>query len=73
MVISANPSTMTNLTYCFVAKNVEKIADQQLEDSEELSANLLSLEEMKELLETNQIKQALMALPLWKFMRQFCK
>jgi len=68
MVISANPSTMTNLAHCFLAKDVEKISEQHLEDTEDLSVHLLTLEEVKELLETDQIKQSLMAAPLWKYM-----
>ncbi len=70
MVISANPSTMTNLTYCFLAKDVEKISAQQLEATEDLSVHLLSIEEVKELLTTDQIKQSLMAAPLWKYMAE---
>ncbi|NDV83134.1 NUDIX hydrolase [Bacteroides sp. 51] len=70
MVVSANPSTMTNLTHCFLAKDVEQVSDQHLEDTEDLSVHLLSLEEVKELLTTDQIKQALMAAPLWKYMAE---
>ena len=70
MVISANPSTMTNLTHCFLAKDVERISDQHLEATEDLSVHLLTLEEVRELLTTDQIKQALMAAPLWKYMAE---
>ena len=69
-VLSANPSTMTNLTYCFLAKDVEPVAAQHLEATEDLSVHLLSIEEVKELLATDQIKQSLMAAPLWKYMAE---
>ena len=70
MVISANPSTHTNLTHCFLATDVEQIDTQHLEDTEALTVHLLSLEEVKELLENGQIMQSLHAAPLWKYMAE---
>lgn len=35
MVVSANPSTQTNLTHCFVATDVERISEQHLESTED--------------------------------------
>lgn len=70
MVISANPSTHTNLTHCFLATDVEQIDTQHLEDTEALTVHLLSLEEVKELLENGQIIQSLHAAPLWKYMAE---
>jgi len=69
-VLSANPSTMTNLTHCFLATDVEQVSAQQLEATEDLSVHLLSIEEVKELLATDQIKQSLMAAPLWKYIAE---
>lgn len=66
-VISANPSTTTNLTHCFVATEVELISTQHLEKSEDISVHLLTLDEVKELLLTDGIIQALMQAPLWKY------
>lgn len=70
MKISANPSTMTNLTHCFIATELEKIAPQQLEDTEDLTVHLLSIDEVKELLTSDQIKQSLHAAPLWKYIAE---
>jgi ADP-ribose pyrophosphatase len=70
MILSANPSTMTNLTYCFLAKDVEQVSEQHPEATEDLSVHLLSVEEVKELLAAGQIKQSLMAAPLWKYMAE---
>lgn len=69
-VLSANPSTHTNLTYCYLATDVEKISEQQLDENEDLSVHLLSLDEVKELLHQDQIKQSLHAAPLWKYMAE---
>lgn len=70
MVLSANPSTHSNLNYCFLATDVEKVQEQDLEDSEDISVHLLSVDEVKQLLKDDQIKQSLMAAPLWRY---FCE
>ena len=68
MVIGVNPSTHTNLTYCYLATDVEPVTAQHLEATEDLSVHLLTLDEVKELLLNDRIKQALHAAPLWKYM-----
>ena len=67
MTISGNASTMTNMTHCYLATDVEPISTQHLEDTEDLSMHLLSREEVKTLLVNDEVKQALMAAPLWKY------
>lgn len=67
-VVSANPSTQTNLCYCFLATDVEQIDVQHLEDTEDLEVKKLSLDEVKKLLLNDEIKQAMHAVPLWKYM-----
>ncbi len=67
MAIGANPGSQNNLTHCFLAVGVEKIAEQSLDDTEELTVLLMSEAEVKSLLENNQICQALMVAPLWKY------
>lgn len=68
MEIGVNPSTHTNLTHCFLATDVEPVTAQHLEATEDLSVHLLTLDEVKELLLNDEIKQALHAAPLWKYM-----
>lgn len=70
MTISANPGTNTNTVYCYIATEVEKIADQQLEPSEDITVHLLSLDEVKQLLLDNKIIQATQVAPLWKYMAE---
>ena len=67
MDISANTSTMTNLTRCFLATDVEPVSTQHLEATEDISIELLTVDEVRTLLTTNQSKQSLMAAPLWKY------
>ena len=67
-VTSANPGTHTNLCYCFLATGIEKVADQNLEATEDLDVILLSLEEVQEILLKDQMKQSMHTTPLWKYM-----
>lgn len=67
MIVSANPSTHTNLTHCFIAEDVEPVSAQHLEATEDLTVHLLSLDEVRDLLLADRIKQALHAAPLWRY------
>ena len=67
MDISPNASANTNITHCFLATDVEKISSQHLDRGEDLTVHLLQEEEVKHLLLHNEVKQALMAAPLWKY------
>lgn len=66
-VLSANPGSMTNLTYTFLATGVEPVSAQHLDETEDIAVKLLSESEVKAMLLDNQIKQSLMAAPLWKY------
>jgi len=66
-VLSQNPGSTNNLTYTFLATNVEKIAGQHLDDTEDIAVRLLSEAEVKQMLLDDEIKQSLMAAPLWKY------
>lgn len=67
--LAPNASAMTNYSYTFVAEGVEPVTSQHLEPTEDITVHLLSPEEVRALLEADDIKQALMAGPLWKY---FC-
>lgn len=67
MTISANPGTMTNWTHCFVAEGVEKLAEPNLDATEELTVHLLGQAEVKRLLSEGGIVQSLMVAPLWRY------
>lgn len=58
---------MTSLYHCFVATDVEPISTQHLKPTEDISIHLLTIEEIRTLLVSDQIRQALMAAPLWKY------
>lgn len=67
-VVSANSGTHTNLCYCYLATNVEKISTQHLEETEDIEVVLLSLDQLKEVLQQDLMKQAMQTAPLWKYM-----
>ena len=67
MTISANPSTHTNLTHCYLAMDVERMDVQHLDQAEDIEVRLFSREEVMEMLEKGEIWQSLMAAPLWKY------
>lgn len=71
MKLSPNPTSMTNMTYCYLATGVEKISDQHLDATEELSVHLMSRDEVWGLLERNEIIQSLMVAPLMKYFIEF--
>ncbi|MCM1371409.1 MAG: NUDIX hydrolase [Bacteroides sp.] len=67
MSICANPSNHTNLAHTFLAVGVDQIGEQHLDDTEELTYHVLSMEDVFGMLQRGEIMQALMAAPLWKY------
>ncbi|MCM1503360.1 MAG: NUDIX hydrolase [Bacteroidales bacterium] len=67
MDISGNSSTTNNITHCFLATGVEKVSGQDLDPTEDITVELLSREQVKDLLVNDQVKQSLMAAPLWRY------
>ena len=67
MELSANPSTMTNTTHCFLAIGVEKVAEPHLDATEELTVLFMRPEEVMRMLDQNQLCQSLMIAPLYKY------
>lgn len=66
-VICANPSSQNNLSYCYIARDVELTEGQHLDSTEDIRVHLFTEAEVLELLRTDRIKQALMAATLWKY------
>lgn len=55
----ANPSTNNNWMHIFLATGGELIGDQHLDDNEDIEIHLVSIAELKNLLNTNQIIQSM--------------
>ena len=67
VTLSGNPSTTNNLTHCFIALGVKDKGKRHLDATEDLDVKLLSREEVYALLVNDEIKQSLMAAPLWRY------
>ncbi len=67
MEISGNASTTNNLTHCFLARGVKPLSSQHLDRTEDIEVHLLRRDELFRLLSSGEIRQSLMAAPLWKF------
>lgn len=68
MTLSGNSSTTNNLSHCFVAEGVRKLSDKQhLDRTEDITVCLLSKDQVFDLMVNDQVKQSLMAAPLWKY------
>lgn len=74
MTLSGNSSTTNNLSHCFVATGVRKLSDEQrLDRTEDITVCLLTRDQVLDLMVSDQVKQSLMAAPLWRyFAEQFC-
>lgn len=70
MTVSPNPTNHTNLCHTFLATDVERLGDQNLEATEDIHVDIFTFDEVKQLLAEGQIIQALHAAPLWKYVAQ---
>ena len=57
--ISANPSTTNNLMHMFLATGGEKVAEQSLDEAEEVEVVYYTIDEIKRLLKEHRIMQSL--------------
>jgi len=55
----ANPSTNNNWMHMFLATGGRRVKEQSLDDNEDIEIHLVTIEELKKLLEENQIIQSM--------------
>jgi ADP-ribose pyrophosphatase len=73
--VSPNPAIQNNLIYSFLVLDAEKVADQNLDEAEEIEVELKSLEEViamaktGRLLQTMQVSTVFFALAYWDRIR----
>lgn len=67
MTTSANPGTHSNVTYCFLATDLEKVEESHPEKTEDLSVELWEPERILEMLQKDEILQSMHASVLWKY------
>lgn len=66
-VVSANPGSLNNLSYSYLARGVKLVSERHLDRTEDVEVRLLKEDEVLRMLTTDEVKQALMATPLWKY------
>ena len=59
--ICANPSTGDNYLHMFLAKGGEKVAEQKLDETEDVEVVSHTIDEVKQMLKENKIVQSLHA------------
>ncbi len=67
-VLSGNPSTTNNLTYCYVAEGVSRISTQHLDSTEDVAVRIMTRKEVEDMLRKDLLKQSLMVAPLMKYL-----
>ncbi len=65
--LCANPGTHTNWCHIFLATGVERLEDQQLDHTEDISVHLLTRDEVLEMLRAGGVAQALHSAALWRY------
>ncbi len=58
-VVSPNPANHSNLTYCFLAKDLKKVREPKLDETEEVETVLVPLEKVVEMFNKGDFLQAL--------------
>lgn len=61
-----NASCFTNYAWCYLARNVRKTGEQSLDATEEIAVELMEISEVKELLRTGGIVQAVHVAALYR-------
>jgi len=68
--IAANPGILNNYTYLFLARGGKLVANQKLDNNEEIGICFYTVEELRQLLKQHAIKQALHATCLFYALEQ---
>ena len=63
--IYPNPSFQTNTVYCFLALNAEKVAEQHLDDGEDIEVHLVPLDELIAMTKRGEFPHALQVAALF--------
>ena len=70
MALSPNPTNHNNTSYTFLAKGVKQMDNAHQEATEDIQVHILTKDEVRWLLTSGEIVQALHAAPLWKYFAQ---
>lgn len=65
-----NASGNSNRCYTFIARNVHKVAQQKLEQSEDIRLHLKTKQQLIDIMEQGQMPEAVMQAPLWRLFKE---
>lgn len=65
--VSSNPALFNNYCHIFLARDCELVAEQNLDEHEDISVHLLSLEEYEEMVTSGRVHHALAVAALAKY------
>ena len=68
MTSSPNPAAMTNVCHTYIAYGVKRVAEQKLENTEDIDVCLLTRDELLDVMNKGLISQGDMLAPLWRWM-----
>lgn len=63
----SNPSACNNISHTYIARGVRPMGQQHFDEAEDLDVYLLTEQQVRDILERDELKQALMVAPLWKY------
>lgn len=73
MKLCPNTSNHNNISWTFLATDVEPLENQHQEQTEDIHVHLLSRDEVETVLQRGDVIQALHAAPLWKYLAEHPK
>ncbi|MBO7305258.1 MAG: NUDIX hydrolase, partial [Bacteroidales bacterium] len=59
--------TTNNISHTYLAIGVEKVANQKLDETEDVEVHIMEKETVKQMIYNNEFVQSLMAAPLLKY------
>ena len=65
-----NPAAMTTTNYSFLVQGVKFSGERHLERTEDISIQLMTYDEVKDLVKNGGVKQGQMLAPLWKYIAE---
>lgn len=68
MTIAPNPATSNNYVHSYIVRGIHKVAEPNLDKSEELTVHLFTREEVLNLMLSGEIIQATQLAVLWRYM-----
>ncbi|MBQ9237752.1 MAG: NUDIX hydrolase [Treponema sp.] len=67
MTLSANPTSMNNVTHCFLATGIKKSAVPHLDIGEDIEVHVRTKEEVQQMVRRGEFMQSLMVAPLLRY------